>query len=212
MPLSASHIKFALDMKDYFKPKNLQEYFTGAVYPDSRYLSGIDRNKTHSENFWSKDFWGENDFKKGWASHNISDKAYVNGIRKIFPAWIDLNEDWVKIENAAVKVLGDISLLSEEEIVRIINSIDSIPNFNNESAEAIKEHLQTMKDCYKNGDKTTISDYINTMQKTVGKEVITKAEFFSKDEKLSKAIKGFFREGIKVEIEKILSDINSNNS
>jgi hypothetical protein len=79
MPLSASHIKFALDQVDYFKPDDLGKYLEGAIYPDSRYLSGLERSKTHSHDFWLEEFWRDDDFKKGWASHNLSDRAYVNG-------------------------------------------------------------------------------------------------------------------------------------
>ena len=203
MPLSASHIKFALDLKDYFKPKDLKKYFEGAIYPDSRYLSGINREKTHSEDFWLKSFWHNDDFKKGWASHNISDRAYVNGIRKIFPSWIDLNDENVKIENAAVKIIGDISLL-DDEVLQVIKSIDRVSGMNEEKEEVMAEHFETIKNCYKNGRETKISDYIDTMRKSVGKEVIEKAELLNKDKKLSSVIKNFFKEGVKKEINKLL--------
>ncbi len=199
-------------MKDYFKPKNLQEYFSGAVYPDSRYFSGLDRKKTHNENFWPEEFWRGDDFKKGWASHCISDRAYTIGMKKIFPAWVDLNNNLVKIENTAVKILGDIFSFDDPEIKKIIDLIENISGFNNESQEVMKDHLQTMKYCYKKSGKGEISDYSKAMRKTLGEEmaekVISKAEFFNEDNELLKAIKNFFQEGIKIEIKNISANLN----
>jgi hypothetical protein len=208
MPLSASHIKFALDQIDYFKPNDLDKYLEGAIYPDSRYLSGLDRSKTHDYDFWLEKFWHDNDFKKGWASHNISDKAYLNGIREIFPLWVDLNEEWVKIENCAVKIVGDIAVLGSLDIIDKLDIIKTVLNSNNESKEKMKEHLQLIKDCYKNGDRTSIADYFVIMTKSLGQDlgekIMAKAEFFAADEKLSAAINEFFINGVKKEICKIL--------
>ena len=48
MAFTATHIKFALDFKDKYDIKDLSHYLSGAIYPDSRYVTGIDRNLTHN--------------------------------------------------------------------------------------------------------------------------------------------------------------------
>ena len=51
MALEATHMRFALDLKNKYQVRNIKKYIVGTIYPDSRYLSGIDRTLTHSENF-----------------------------------------------------------------------------------------------------------------------------------------------------------------
>lgn len=41
MPLEATHIRFALDLLNKYKIKNIDQYIAGAVYPDSHYITGI---------------------------------------------------------------------------------------------------------------------------------------------------------------------------
>jgi hypothetical protein len=211
MPLQASHIKFALDQLTYFKPEDLGKYLSGAVYPDSRYLSGMDRSVTHSQDFWLEGFWRGDDFRKGWASHNISDRAYTRGIRKIFPLWTDFKDDWVKVENAAVKILGDIFLLKGLKIAEKFASIKAIPSPNNESEEKMKEHLEVMKACYKNGDEAKIADYYEVVEKSFGKEmaekVIAKAEELAADEQLISKIEDYFVNGVGREVANIFKEM-----
>jgi hypothetical protein len=39
MALEASHIRFALDLKEKFKVNNVQKYVYGTTYPDTRVLT-----------------------------------------------------------------------------------------------------------------------------------------------------------------------------
>lgn len=68
-----------------------------------------------------------------------------------------------------------------------------------------------MKDCYKNGLKTEISDYVNIMHSSfgpeIGKKVIAKAKAFAADKNLANSIGDFFKEGIKEEVEKIFKKV-----
>lgn len=212
MPLQASHLKFALDLKDYFKPNDLGLYLTGAVYPDSRYVSGIDRKSTHNYDFWLEKFWQGDDFKKGWASHVVSDKAYTKGIRNIFPAWNDFSAGWVMIENTAAKVIGDMVSLKGLDIKGKLDGIEAMPGSNNESKEKLKEHLQVIKHCYKNGDNAVIDDYSEIMERylgtEVGKKIIAQAKFFAADKKISAEIEKFFSKDISLGAIDILKETN----
>lgn len=70
MSLEATHIRFALDLKDEYKIKDIKKYISGTVYPDSRYITGIDRNLTHYNDILKPEF-AKDDFKKGWQVHQI---------------------------------------------------------------------------------------------------------------------------------------------
>lgn len=212
MPLQASHLKFALDLKDYFKPDDVSLYLAGAIYPDSRYVSGIDRKATHNYDFWLAKFWQGDDFKKGWASHTVCDKAYTKGIRKIFPAWNDFAEGWVVIENTAVKIIGDMISLKGLNIKGKLDIIGSMPSPNNESKEKMVEHLQVIGRCYQNGDKAAIDDYAEIMERylgnEIGKKIIVQAKIFAADKKISAEIEKFFSEGIKIAATDLLKEAN----
>ncbi|MFH1835317.1 MAG: hypothetical protein ABH851_03910 [Methanobacteriota archaeon] len=47
MALELTHVLFARDLKDKLNVQNEAEYYAGTVYPDSRYTTGIQRDKTH---------------------------------------------------------------------------------------------------------------------------------------------------------------------
>ena len=68
MALQATHIKFALDLQAKYNVKNLEKYISGANYPDSRFLTGVGREKTHDLD--SLELL-DSDFKKGWHNHLI---------------------------------------------------------------------------------------------------------------------------------------------
>ena len=74
MALEATHIRYALDNKDRFDVSDETKYVSGTVYPDSRYPTGIARTLTHDDSQMQKNFWSNDDFRKGWAAHLLYDK------------------------------------------------------------------------------------------------------------------------------------------
>ena len=72
MAMQATHILFARDIKTYLTVQNPHAYFAGAVYPDSRYVTHIERSKTHiKRNPFDSSL---TDFEKGWATHVLYDE------------------------------------------------------------------------------------------------------------------------------------------
>ena len=49
MSLQITHIRFALDLHKELNITSLDQYISGTIYPDSRYMTGIDRSLTHSD-------------------------------------------------------------------------------------------------------------------------------------------------------------------
>ena len=66
MALEATHIRFALDLKDKYQVKDLEKYISGTIYPDSRYVSEIGRELTHPKDYLDWDIFAVDDFKKGF--------------------------------------------------------------------------------------------------------------------------------------------------
>jgi hypothetical protein len=104
MSLGATHIRFALDVKEEYKIKDLEKYISGVIYPDSRYITGIDRNLTHAHDL----FVADSDFKRGWQVHLICDEVQEAKRKELLPdLYKDKNIDpW--ITNTAIKIIQDI--------------------------------------------------------------------------------------------------------
>ncbi|MEK7102418.1 MAG: hypothetical protein AAB912_02170, partial [Patescibacteria group bacterium] len=88
MPLEATHIKFALDVQDKYSVQDVGKYLSGTIYPDSRYVTKIDRALTHGDYLLSPDF-AIDDFKRGWATHFVCDKLFNKITDKNFPEYFN---------------------------------------------------------------------------------------------------------------------------
>ncbi len=73
MALEATHLRFALDVRDDYRVADFSRYLSGAIYPDSRYVSGVDRTLTHPKAFSDIPLPTSDDFRKGWETHLIYD-------------------------------------------------------------------------------------------------------------------------------------------
>lgn len=178
MALLGTHIRFALDIKNNFNIKNLDEYISGTVYPDSRYITKIDRESTHSKNFLNKNFYKDNDFKKGWFVHLICDKIQFKVFENIFPDLLDNFKDeknklspehWVLRTN--LKIFQDMYDVSQFPIKNYLKYLEYTETPNNEKNELIKKYNQILIDLYKR-DKLIPQDLINMWTDLgVGKEM-----------------------------------------
>ncbi len=84
MSLIATHIRFAINLKDIYHVQDIEKYIAGTVYPNSRYVTKIDRKLTHNNNILRPTFT-KDDFKKGWQVHQICDIVQNKIKTKILP-------------------------------------------------------------------------------------------------------------------------------
>jgi len=74
MAMQATHVLFARDLAKFLEVKDQNAYYSGAIYPDTRYATKIDRNLTHGVPAPQDPFAiGLTDFERGWATHNLYD-------------------------------------------------------------------------------------------------------------------------------------------
>ncbi len=74
MALTLTHLRFARDILDLSRAGDRGAYYAGAVYPDSRMLTGLPRERTHGRGNPVDPFApGLTDFEKGWAAHEFYD-------------------------------------------------------------------------------------------------------------------------------------------
>ncbi len=167
MALLGTHIRFALDIKDSFDVKNIDKYISGTVYPDSRYLTKIDRKITHWTDVYDENFCKNDDFKKGWITHLIYDRIQADIFKEIFPELFDKfgneklvisPENWVI--RSSLKMFQDLDDISKFEIKNYLKCLEYSETPNNEKSELTKDFYQVIKNIYKK-DEVQIYDFIN---------------------------------------------------
>lgn len=140
MALEATHLRFALELKKKFGVMDLGKYILGTSYPDSRYMTGIDRELTHNNSILTKKFSIENDFKKGWQVHQICDliqyKSFLNKVTLLSgfgKEWIE--DKWVHF--TAAKIVQDIIDRQAFDIKNYLVYLEHAENPNGEDLEKI---------------------------------------------------------------------------
>lgn len=74
MAMEGTHVRFARDLAAHLKVVDFDAYYSGTVYPDSRYPSGISRDLTHGADCPHDPFApGLTDFERGWGAHLVYD-------------------------------------------------------------------------------------------------------------------------------------------
>jgi len=200
MALECTHIRFSVDIKDKFNVKNLKKYIAGTIYPDSRYVTGIDRNLTHDDNFFKQTFYKDDDFKKGWAVHLICDDIERLIIKKTFPELLDkpeLDKTEIWIIRAAIKILQDINDFNEFNIQNYLKYLEYTETPNNESLDQMKKYNQIFIDMYKDKEEITINDAYIMWEKLLITEglaikVKSKAEELKENDEYMKKIRGIY--------------------
>lgn len=164
MSLEATHIRFALNLLEENKVKDINQYISGAIYPDSRYVTGIKRELTHDDSFLLPEF-ASDDFKKGWQAHQICDLVFGAVLRKSFSdlVYVDYDphykQEWIL--STAIKIIQDIDDMQSFDTQRYIDCLSYVNNPNNENLEEIANYNKMMIDLYNNKKKTDLEGYID---------------------------------------------------
>ena len=142
MALSATHVRFALDLKYKYGVTDIQKYVAGTLYPDSRYVTEVDRGSTHPTDL-DDAFFRHDDFKKGWHAHLVCDSIQY----EITKEWITEafggtegqgSETWIK--RSALKVLQDIDDVRKFNFKEYLPYLEYVETPNNESYEGVKQY------------------------------------------------------------------------
>lgn len=197
MALEATHIRFALALKDDYKVSNEGEYILGTSYPDSRFTTGISRDLTHGMNILDGNF-ASTDFKKGWQAHEICDHIQHEAFRNFVPFLDEYKEDWNDekwVDFTAVKIIQDILDRQSFNINKYLPYLENAKNPNGEDIEKIKIFNRLTYELYRTGIK--MFDYRRILIEIgVRKDRVImstqKVEELIKDKKLINDIKKVF--------------------
>jgi hypothetical protein len=186
MALEASHIRFALDVKDKYQVKNINKYVSGAIYPDSRYVTKIERHLTHPDDFLTWDILKLDDFKKGLHTHLLYDKSQWKVTMEKFPEIFTLgdashgNERWIK--HTALKILQDLDDVKKFNILEFLPCLDYTENLNDEDMNKLKEYNNIFQKMYSNPKEVNIdSSYKMWGEFGIGDELANKVKAAAED-------------------------------
>jgi len=206
MALEATHIRFALDTQGLFEVEDLNKYISGTIYPDSRYPTGIDRMLTHDDSQMAKDFWSNDDFRKGWAAHLLYDKIQFAVHADLFGDFLKENnpdmtgeEDW--IVRTALKILQDIDDLHRFDIKSHLSALNYIETPNGEDKIKVTEYNQLFINIYNKAPDVTIEDLEQMWVKwsipvEIAAKMRSKAYEIQKNERLIKLVSKIYDETI----------------
>ncbi len=201
MALEASHIRFALDVKEKFAITDECDYVVGTIYPDSRYVTKIDRYLTHPLKEYPTDqSFKKDNFRKGWFAHLWCDDIQYALVKDIFPEIAEgstgeQNNEWIK--RTALKILQDIDDANSFEITKYLDCFSKIQNPNGEDMEKMKLYYKTFHEIYKAPEKLTIDSY-NFLWTQWGldgelvKKLIAQTKLFALDENIMIRLKGLY--------------------
>jgi len=206
MALEATHIRFAIELKDKLQVEDTARYIAGTLYPDSRYKTALPRKFTHPPDFKDWNLLNADDFKKGWFVHLLCDQIQAGIFNKKFPQFfltgkIELgNDGWIAL--TAVKVLQDLEDIKKFDVKPYLPNLASIENRNNEKRELLVKFYKNVIDTYANPSKLTLENYrMKLAQLGIGEDLAAKvqkkAEQLSNDKGITKSVRAVYAEMMK---------------
>jgi len=152
MAMELTHVRFAKQLKERLEICDENAYYAGAIYPDSRYITHIERTRTHGE-FCPQDIFasGLTDFEKGWATHLVYDRLAGPVFWKLSP-WPDEevhqgNRVWQFC--SAAKLVEDMqSYQILEGRVEMISSLKFSEFPNQENPELLRRYADIQRELY----------------------------------------------------------------
>jgi hypothetical protein len=202
MALEATHIRFALELKDEYKITDIPRYVAGTVYPDSRYVTKIDRNLTHPEDYASWDLEQADDFRKGWYVHLLCDRIQWRVLNQITPFAFQGttgpgSEQW--INGTALKILLDMDDVRKFDIKSVLPFLDHLETPNHEDPDKMSHYHRIIKKLYADPDDMNITKYQEMwkgfgISDELGSRVKTQTESYAQDGRVTPQIERLFAE------------------
>jgi len=199
MSLSATHIRFALDLQEILSIKDRKKYLSGTVYPDSRYVTGIDRKKTHYKELFDEFTSSSDDFLKGMAVHHLNDRLSENVRNELFdlpPTKAFGGAEW--IVSTGLKILQDIHDFEKYNLQQYLDDLDYIEVRNDEDFAKVKQYNELIQKIYTNNQQITIYEGLEFwkglgLSDELAKKVKAKAIEFKNDKRIQKIYPEVFK-------------------
>ena len=147
MALPATHFRFALAMQEHYSVEDLACYIAGTLYPDSRWLTGLGRDKTHHKDFLSSTF-ADSDFTAGWHAHVLCDHIQTVCFKKFFPelAGLDQTSGWITA--SALKVAQDMEDSRQVDMTWCLDSLTHAEAPQGEELAGVQAYYRLVRETY----------------------------------------------------------------
>ena len=205
MALEASHIRFALDIKAKLEVKDLKKYIPGIIYPDSRYVTKIDRELTHPQDLLDNHYSHLDDFNKGCYAHLLYDDILRNYTKQTLSDMftdIDSSQDpgrelWIRL--TALKILQDIDDIKKYAITSYLPHLDYIENINGEDRDILMRYNQYFQTMYAKPQQVSLESYYEMwLFLGIGKDLVKRlrvqTEAYNKNAKIKDFLKTVYEQ------------------
>ncbi len=158
MSLPATHLRFALAIREDLGAADLEHYVSGAVYPDTRYLTGVPRRLTHDFGRFAGSA-ALTDFEKGWLAHLLGDRVFRRVSEDAFPDLFlsdELDERWTVA--AAVKTLQDAADAAAFDLQALLAHLDYYELHFHEDERKVIEYNESVRATYAGKIPVTVED------------------------------------------------------
>lgn len=159
MALPATHLRFAAAIAGQLFVTDRAAYLSGTLYPDSRWLTGIDRRRTHTAACLEPDFPAD-DFTLGWHIHCHCDRIQQELYNGLFDGLADLTPDARWIQTSAAKVVQDMHDAAEGAINAHLSLLTEARTPNGESGQAVAAYMAAVQRTYHQVAAPAWSDYV----------------------------------------------------
>jgi hypothetical protein len=159
MALPATHLRFAEAVALRYAIVDRGAYFSGTLYPDSRWVTGLKREQTHSDRFLESDVVRD-DFTAGWQVHLICDRLQQRLHRPLLGdiAALDPASRW--IVSTASKVVQD---MRDAALGRLADTLPLITHAaapNGEDPAGVEAYLGYVRRAYGRHSTPGREDYV----------------------------------------------------
>ncbi|HSO18458.1 MAG TPA: hypothetical protein VLT88_03310 [Desulfosarcina sp.] len=158
MALPATHIRFAATAADRLGVTDMGAYLSGTLYPDSRWVTGIDRRRTHAPRCLDPDF-ASDDFTLGWHMHCLCDRMQGDIHAELLEDLPELTPEARWVRTSAAKVVQDMTDAARGGIGGHLPLLTQARSPNGESGGRVAAYLGMVRRAYRKGTPDW-SDYV----------------------------------------------------
>jgi hypothetical protein len=158
MALPATHFRFALAAARRFEIGDRHAYLSGTLYPDSRWLTGVDRTATHGRGCREIGF-ADSDFKLGWFVHCRCDAIQMRLVLARCPQFAALDDHTRWMQISVMKMIQDQLDVRHVDMHDCLEALDIIQTPNGEHADDVRRYYLNVREVYGGNSAPDIAGY-----------------------------------------------------
>ena len=158
MALPATHIRFAGAVANRYRITDASAYYSGTLYPDSRWVTGLTREQTHGDAVLRPDFVRD-DFTLGWQVHLICDRVQRRLHEPLMGdlSALGLEERWTVF--TAAKVVQDMRDAALGALAERLPLLERAATPNGEDPDGVAAYLAYVRHAYRSHTAPDWADY-----------------------------------------------------